>query len=183
MAHNRIVGWLVVGVALAMVAAGALPGWAAEHEPEEKHVLQGPVEAAFGLLMVALDEGAISEVYYQPDLNRLQVKTLVGEARVIVSARYLILVENLEGRVAIQLPTGRVIAVEPGRSEIVGRALVDDPGQIVIRLASEGVITVLLDTPAAALAGVPPAPSIPPPPVNPRPESLSASSPSFGATE
>lgn len=183
MVHNWIAGWLVIGVTLATVAAGAAPAWAAGHEKEEKHILRGPTESTFGLLMVALDEGAVSEVRYQPDANRLAVKTQVGEARVIVAARYLILVENLEGRVTIQLATGRVVVVEPGRSEIVGRALVEDPGQIIVRLASEGVITVLLDTPAAALAGVPPAATIPPPPVNPRPESLSPSSPSFGATE
>jgi len=42
--------------------------------------------------------------------------------------------------VEILLPNGRLIVVEPGKAEIVGRALVDDPGNITIRLSGTGPI-------------------------------------------
>ena len=71
----------------------------------------------------------------------------------MVSARYLILIENQEGTVEVTLPTGRRVKIEPGRSDIVGRALVDDPGTISIRIASTAVINVLEGVPAAALSG------------------------------
>ena len=51
------------------------------------------------------------------------LKTLVGEARIVTSAKNLILVESTEGRVEILLPNGRLIVVEPGKAEIVGRAV------------------------------------------------------------
>ena len=87
-----------------------------------------------------LGQGASAEAKFQPDASKLTVKTLVGEARVITSAKNLILVENTEGRTEILLPNGRLIIVEPGKAEIVGRALVDDPGNITIRLSGTGPI-------------------------------------------
>lgn len=149
---------IIVLAVVATIAAGS-PAWAAQGGEEQKQgqqqqQVQGPGKWTFGRLDVALDKGASSQVEYQPDTHRLVLKTLAGEARVIISARYLILVENVEGTVAIHLPVGRVLNVEPGRSEIVGRALVDDPGQLIIRIASTVAITVLEDLPAARLAGV-----------------------------
>ena len=85
-----------------------------------------------------LGQGASAETAFQPDASKLAVKTLVGEARIVTSAKNLILVESSEGRVEILLPNGRLIVVEPGKAEIVGRALVDDPGNITIRLSGTG---------------------------------------------
>ena len=68
------------------------------------------------------------------------MKTLVGEARIVTSAKNLILVESGEGRVEILLPNSRVIIVEPGKAEIVGRALAEDAGNITIRLSGTGPI-------------------------------------------
>ena len=45
----------------------------------------------------------------------------------------------------ILLPNGRLIVVEPGKAEIVGRALVDDPGNITIRLSGTGPIAQAAD--------------------------------------
>ena len=92
-----------------------------------------------------LGQGASAETAFQPDASKLIVKTLVGEARIVTSAKNLILVESTEGRVEILLPNGRVIVVEPGKAEIVGRALVDDPGNITIRLSGTGPIAQAAD--------------------------------------
>ena len=129
---------------------GSAASWAAE-DNNTKQLIRGPAEIIYGRLTVALGEGAAAEVDYQPGASRVKIKTLAAEARIVVSARYLILVENLEGTTEIRLPTGRTIMVEPGKSEIVGRALADDPGMIVVRLASEGVVTVLDETPHAMI--------------------------------
>ena len=111
--------------------------WAAE---DEKRIINGPSKTSFGGLELVLGQGASAETAFQPDANKLIVKTLVGEARIVTSAKNLILVENTEGRVEILLPNGRLIVVEPGKAEIVGRALVDDPGNITIRLSGTGPI-------------------------------------------
>jgi len=111
--------------------------WAAE---DEKRIINGPSSTSFGGLQLVLGQGASAEAAYQPDASKLTLKTLVGEARVITSAKNLILVESTEGRVEILLPNGRVIVVEPGKAEIVGRTLGDDPGNIVIRLSGTGPI-------------------------------------------
>jgi len=166
MAHNGF-AWLL-GVALLLGGTG--PSLAQQNESEKK-VYNGPTKVSFGRLDLVLAPGASSEVQYQPDASRLVVKTLAKDARVVTSARYLILLENVEGTMEARLATGRTIRIEPGKSDIVGRALVDDPGQIVVRLASTGVVTVLDDVPAAAISGVVTVPSIAPRPSNPRPES------------
>jgi hypothetical protein len=111
--------------------------WAAE---DEKRIINGPIRTSFGGLELVLGQGASAETAFQPDSSKLTVKTLVGEARIVTSAKNLILVESAEGRVDILLPNGRVIVVEPGKAEIVGRALVDDPGNITIRLSGTGPI-------------------------------------------
>ena len=105
-----------------------------------KRIINGPSTTSFGGLQLVLGQGASAETQFQPDASKLTVKTLVGEARIVTSARNLILVENTEGRIEILLPNGRVIVVEPGKAEIVGRALVDDPGNITIRLSGTGPI-------------------------------------------
>ena len=126
-----------------MVLLGALvvtigtSTWAAE---DEKRIINGPSKTSFGGLELVLGQGASAETAFQPDSSKLIVKTLVGEARVVASAKNLILVESTEGRVEILLPNGRLIVVEPGKAEIVGRALVDDPGNITIRLSGTGPI-------------------------------------------
>ncbi len=129
---------------------GSAASWAAE-DNDTKQLIRGPAEVIYGRLTVALGEGGAAEVDYQPGVSRVKIKTLAADARIIVSARYLILVENLAGTAEIRLPTGRTIMVQPGKSEIVGRALTEDPGMIVVRLASEGVVTVLDETPHAAI--------------------------------
>lgn len=201
------VGLLLIGALLVGSAAG---GWAqgSGSDEDQKKIYTGPVEQTFGRLSLVLDQGASARVQYQPDASRLVVETLAGEARVITSARYLVLVENLQGKMEVKLASGRVIVVEEGRSDIVGRAIMDDAGQIIIRLAgvgpfaqatgplelrgSIGVVIVLDDlpnNPAASLRGVITVPHIAPRPVNPRPESSNCVSPSqprgraFGAGE
>jgi hypothetical protein len=111
-------------------------------------IINGPSNTAFGGLQLVLGQGASAEVKFQPDASKLTVRTLVGEARITTSAKNLILVESTEGRIEILLPNGRLIVVEPGKAEIVGRALVDDPGVITIRLSGTG--------PIAQAAGPPP---------------------------
>ena len=140
MVYARVMWILVVAFVLSLNTA---PAGAQENKQENKQVFRGPAEVTFGRLTLSLPEGAVSEVRYQPDASRLVVKTRAGEARVSVSARYLILLENMEGTMEVRLPTGRVIVIEPGKSEIVGAALANDPGVIVIRLASEGGFTLL----------------------------------------
>jgi hypothetical protein len=120
-----------------IVTAGSST-WAAEED--QKRIVNGPSRTSFGGLELILGQGASAETAFQPDASRLLVKTLVGEARIVTSAGNLILVENNEGRMEILLPNGRVIIVEPGKAEIVGRALVDDPGTITIRLSGTGPI-------------------------------------------
>jgi hypothetical protein len=127
---------LVVLLGALIVAVGT-SAWAAE---DEKRIVNGPSKTSFGGLELVLGQGASAEAAFQPDSSKLIVKTLVGEARIVTSARNLILVESGEGRVEILLPNGRLIVVEPGKAEIVGRALVDDPGNITIRLSGTGPI-------------------------------------------
>jgi hypothetical protein len=163
---KRTFGALVVGAVLAALAG---PTWAQQvrESNEEKRILQGPSRTSFGRLDVILPEGARSEVEYQPDAGTLVVRTQQGEARIITSARYLILVETVAGKIEIRLADGRIINVEPGQSEIVGQALVDDPGLTIIRLNGTGPFvaqagggaangnaesrTTVLEGPAAAL--------------------------------
>ena len=121
----------------AVIVAIGTSTWAAE---DEKRIINGPSRTSFGGLELVLGQGASAETAFQPDASKLIVKTLVGEARVVTSAKNLILVESTEGRVEILLPNGRLIVVEPGKAEIVGRALVDDPGNITIRLSGTGPI-------------------------------------------
>jgi len=121
-----------------IVAFGA-SAFAADEENEKK-VINGPSKTSFGALQLILGQGASAETAFQPDASRIVVKTLVGEARIVTSARQLILVENMGGRVDILLPNGRVVVVEPGKSEIVGRALTEDPGNITVRLSGTGPI-------------------------------------------
>jgi hypothetical protein len=134
---KRTFAALTVGAALAALAG---PSWAqqVQESNEEKRVIQGPSRTSFGRLDVILPEGARSEVEYQPDAGTLVVRTQQGEARIVTSARYLILVETVAGKVEIRLADGRIINVEPGQSEIVGQALVDDPGLTIIRLNGTG---------------------------------------------
>jgi len=127
----------LTGLLGALIIAIGTSAWAAE---DEKRIINGPSKTSFGGLELVLGPGASAETAFQPDASKLIVKTLVGEARIVTSARNLILVESTEGRVEILLPNGRVIVVEPGRAEIVGRALVDDPGNITIRLSGTGPI-------------------------------------------
>jgi hypothetical protein len=115
-------------------------GTSARGAEDEKRIVNGPSKTSFGGLELVLGQGASAETAFQPDASKLTVKTLVGEARIVTSARNLVLVENTEGRLEILFPTGRVIVVEPGKAEIVGRALVDDPGNITIRLSGTGPI-------------------------------------------
>lgn len=135
---------VVLGVLLIASGTGA---WAAGEDV--KRIINGPSKTSFGGLELVLGQGASAETKFQPDASKLTVKTLVGEARIITSAKNLILVENTEGRTEILLPNGRLIVVEPGKAEIVGRALVDDPGNITIRLSGTGPI-------AQAGSGLPP---------------------------
>jgi hypothetical protein len=127
---------LAVLLGVLVVAIGTST-WAAE---DEKRIINGPTKTSFGGLELVLGQGASAEVAFQPDASKLIVKTLVGEARIVTSAKNLILVESAEGRVEILLPNGRLIVVEPGKAEIVGRALVDDPGNITIRLSGTGPV-------------------------------------------
>jgi hypothetical protein len=129
----------VLAVALgAVLLASNAAVWAAGED--EKRIINGPSKTTFGGLQLVLGQGASAETKFQPDASKLTVKTVVGEARIVTSARNLILVESAEGRTEILLPNGRLIVVEPGKAEIVGRALVDDPGNIIIRLSGTGPI-------------------------------------------
>jgi hypothetical protein len=172
---RRLAGWVAVASLLA-----AMPVWAQQGNGREaeKKVYNGPLKQTFGQLDLLLGPGASSEIEYQPDQSRLTVRTLSREARIVTSARYLVLVENQEGTVEVTLPTGRTIAIEPGKSDIVGRALVDDPGAISIRIASTANITVLENLPAAALSGQVTTPGPINPVTGPRPETSIAVSPS-----
>jgi hypothetical protein len=144
----------------------------------QKKVYSGPIKQTFGQLDLLLEGGASVETDYQPDQSRLVVRTIAQEARVVTSARFLVLVENQEGTVEVTLPTGGRIKIEPGRSDIVGRALVDDPGTISIRIASTAGITVLEGAPVAALSGQVTTPTPIDPVIGSRPETSVAVSPS-----
>ncbi len=122
----------------ALIVAVGTSTWAATED--EKRIINGPSKTSFGGLELVLGQGSSAETSFQPDASKLMVKTLVGEARIVTSAKNLILVESSEGRIEILLPNGRVIVVEPGKAEIVGRALVDDPGNITIRLSGTGPV-------------------------------------------
>jgi hypothetical protein len=132
MTRRALSAWL--GALIVVVATAS---WAAE---DEKRIINGPSKTSFGGLELVLGQGASAETAFQPDASKLIVKTLVGEARVVTSAKNLILVESTEGRIEILLPNGRVIVVEPGKAEIVGRTLGDDPGNITIRMSGTGPI-------------------------------------------
>lgn len=121
----------------AVIVLAGTTTWAAE---DDKRIVNGPSKSSFGGFQLVLGQGASAEVQYQPDASKINVKTLVGEARIITSAKNLILVESDEGRVEILLPNGRVVVVEPGKAEIVGRTLGEDPGNITIRLSGTGPI-------------------------------------------
>jgi hypothetical protein len=161
----------------ALVVGGGATAWAQANGNAEKKVYTGPGETSFGNLQLVLGPGASAETQYEPDAYRLTVKTLTGEARVVTSARFLVLVENVEGTMEVLLPNGRKIVVEPGRSDIVGRAIVDDPGAITVRIAT-GRISVLEGVPAAALSGIVTTPSPVNPVTGPRPETSLSVSPS-----
>jgi hypothetical protein len=124
-----------VGGVLLGLASGALAA-----EEDQKRIVNGPSKTSFGGFELVLGQGASAETAFQPDSSTLVVKTLVGEARIVTSAKNLIMVENSQGRVEILLPNGRLVVVEPGRAEIVGRTLGDDPGNITIRLSGTGPI-------------------------------------------
>jgi hypothetical protein len=49
--------------------------------------------------------------------------------------------------VEILLPNGRSIVAELGKVEIIGRALIDDPGNITIRLSGTGPMAQAAGTP------------------------------------
>jgi len=134
---------LVALLGAVLVAVGT-SSWAATED--EKRIINGPSKTSFGGLELVLGQGASAEAAFQPDSSKLIVKTITGEARIVTSAKNLILVESAEGRVEILLPNGRLIVVEPGKAEIVGRALVDDPGNITIRLSGTGPIAAAGDT-------------------------------------
>jgi hypothetical protein len=169
---RRSVAILLAALVVIVAAVGA------DAQNGEKKTYRGPIKQTFGPLELALEQGASVETDYQPDQLRLLLHTTAQEARITTSARYLVLVENQEGTVEVTLPTGRRIKIEPGRSDIVGRALVDDPGTIAIRIASTAVITVLEGVPAAALSGQVTTPTQVDPVVGSRPETTIAVSPS-----
>ena len=127
----------LVGLLGALIIAVGSAAGAAE---DEKRIINGPSKTSFGGLELVLGQGSSAETAFQPDSSKLTVKTLVGEARIVTSAKNLILVESGAGRVEILLPNSRVIVVEPGKAEIVGRALVEDAGNITIRLSGTGPI-------------------------------------------
>lgn len=165
---RKLVGVVIAGALLVGLVS---PGLAQQASgSSDKQVVQGPSTNSYGRLLLVLPAGSESEVEYQPDNSTLAVKAIKGEARITTSARYLILVESVAGSIEIRMASGRVIRVEPGQSEIVGAAIVDDPGQTIIRLNGTGPFvaqgpggtqglggevraTVLTGNPAAALAG------------------------------
>jgi hypothetical protein len=172
---------LVSIVAAGLVMAVAM-GLGAQSNGGQKKVHNGPIQQSFGPLNLVLEQGASVETDYQPDANRLVVRTLAQEARIVTSARYLVLIENQEGTVEVTLPTGRRVKIEPGRSDIVGRALVDDPGTISIRIASTAVISVLEGVPAAALSGQVTTPTPIDPVIGSRPETSLSPFKGFGTS-
>ena len=164
---------------LAMVASmltGANAVWAQGNadtqDQKQKRTLQGPSTTAFGPWQVVLPDGATAEVEYQPDTSRIVIKTLAKDARLITSARNLVVVENQDGTVEVTLANGRKIKIKPTNVEIVGRAIVDDPGQILIFVAGSAVGVVSTDLPAAALVGVVTSPTPFSVVTHPRPEGV-----------
>jgi len=141
----------LMAVVGALIFAFGTPTWAAE---DEKRIINGPSKTSFGGLELVLGQGASAETAFQPDASKLSVKTLVGEARIVTSAKNLILVESTVGRVEILLPNTRVIVVEPGKAEIVGRTLADEPGNITIRLSGTGPIAQAGGTAPFSITGV-----------------------------
>jgi hypothetical protein len=116
----------------------------------------GETTYAYGRLALLLRDGAIAEVDPQPGMNAVRVRSVAGvSARIAVSARYFVLVESLHGTTRILLPSRLIITVPPGKAEIVGRALRDDPGMIVIQIEAEALVTVLDDPPQAAIRPFP----------------------------
>ena len=125
---------------LALLGALVLAvGTAAGAAEDEKRIINGPSKTSFGGLELVLGQGASAETAFQPDASKLVVKTITGEARIVTSAKNLILVESAEGRVEILLPNGRLIVVEPGKAEIVGRALNDVYVDVDRRMAHSDV--------------------------------------------
>jgi len=152
MVDRRFLWILIVGLVLALSAA---PVWAAE-EKEQKQVVRGPAEVTFGQMLLSLGQGAAAEVAYQPEQARLTVKTLAGEAKITTSGLNLVFVENMEGKVQVLLTsTGRVFVIEQGKSEIFGRAIVNDPGQIIVTAASLINMSILPPGLASPLGTVP----------------------------
>ncbi len=170
---RRLASAIVVGLVMALAM-----GVGAQNGSGQKKVYNGPIKQTFGQLDLVLEGGASVETDYHPDQNRLVVRTIAQEARIVTSARFLVLVETQEGTVEVTLPTGRRIKIAPGNSDIVGRALVDDPGTISIRIASTAAITVLEGVPAAALSGQVTTPTPIDPVIGSRPETSLAVSPS-----
>ncbi|MBI1892878.1 MAG: hypothetical protein HYS14_02025 [Candidatus Rokubacteria bacterium] len=149
---RRFLWILILGLVLPL---SVTPVWAAE-EKDQKQVVRGPAEVTFGQMLLSLGQGASAEVAYQPEQTRLTVKTLAGEAKITTSARNLVFVENVEGKVQVLLTsTGRVIVIEQGKSEIFGRAIVNDPGQIIVTVASSINMSILPPGLASPL-GTPP---------------------------
>jgi len=164
---------VVVGMAL---LAGAGTAWAQGNE--EKKTLTGPSTTALGPWQVVLADGAKAEVEFQPDTNRIVIKTTAKDAQLITSARYLVIVENEDGTVDVTLANGRKASIKPKNVDIFGRAIVDDPGQILLLVRGSAIGTVATDIPAAALSGLVTTPTPLNPVTGPRPETSTVLSPS-----
>jgi hypothetical protein len=141
---------LAVATVLGVLIFATPSAWAqssaqGQNQSEEGGYVQfeGPVEVVYGPLKVILAPRATAEVRYQPNALQLSLRTKQGETRILTSARNLVMIENRGGKIEVKLPSGRVINVEPGRTEIVGQALLDDPGQIIIRLSGLGPLVQL----------------------------------------
>jgi hypothetical protein len=164
---------VVLGMAL---LAGAGPVWAQGNE--EKKTLTGPSATALGPGQVLLPDGAKAEVECQPATNRMVIKTTAKDAQLITSARFLVIVENEDGTVDVTLANGRKVSVKPENVDIFGRAIVDDPGQILLFVRGSAIGTVATDIPAAALSGLVTSRTPVNPVTGPRPETSSILSPS-----
>jgi len=163
----------IMGMALLAVTTTA---WAQGNE--EKKTLTGPSTTALGPWQVVLPDGATAQVEFQPDTNRIMIKTTSKDAQLITSARNLVIVENQDGTVEVTLANGRKVKIKPTNVDIFGRAILDDPGQILILVAGSAIGTVSTDSPAAALAGVVTTPTPLNPVTGPRPETSTVLSPS-----
>jgi hypothetical protein len=80
-------------LALAVATTGS--AWAASED--DKRIINGLSKTSFGGLALVLGQGASAETAFQPDASKPAVKTLVGEARIVTSARNLILVGEHRG--------------------------------------------------------------------------------------